>query len=390
MKKESGFKKVLIRELHSMVKHPIYVIMIVILPLASYLFFTSLMPQGSPERLPIGIIDHDNSIVSRKVVRQIDATSQTKVVGHYLSFTEANSDLKSGKIYGFVEIPADFEKEISASKQPKVWFYYTQAFYVPGSLTYKNLSYMMSITAGGINLQGRQLRGQTERESMAQIQPIAPDVHPIGNPYVNYSVYLIDLLIPGVLELLVLITSAYVVGVELKHKRSRQWLKLTDYNFFQALTAKMLPYTVAFTIMGILYNVILFRFMHYPMNASILWMFLDTFLLVISSQCVGIFLIGLTPRLRDGLSFASLYGVLAFSFSGFSFPVEGMTPSMQAVSALFPLRYYFKIYQNFALNGLSFQYVAGTFLSYLVYLILPLLVFVRLKKAAIYQNYPKK
>lgn len=390
MKKESGFKKVLYRELHSMVKHPIYVIMIVILPLVSYLFFTSLMPEGLPERLPMGIIDHDNSIVSRKVIRQIDATSQSKVTGHYLNFGEANSDLQTGKIFGFLEIPANFERDVSLRKQPKVWFYYTQAFYIPGSLTLKNLSYMMSITSGGINLQTRRLRGQTERESMAQIQPIVPDVHPIGNPYVNYSVYLIDILIPGVLELIILLTSAYVVGVELKHKTSRQWIKLTDYSFFKALTAKMLPYTFAFTIMGILYDVILFRFMHYPMNANILWMFLDTFMLVISSQCVGIFLIGLTPRLRDGLSFASLYGVLAFSFSGFSFPIEGMIPPMQGLSTIFPLRYYFKIYQNFALNGLSFQYVTGAFLSYMVYLILPLLVLIRLKKAAIYQNYPKK
>lgn len=390
MKKESGFKKVLYRELYAMVKHPIYIIMIVVLPLACYLFFASLMPEGSPERLPIGIVDHDNSIVSRKVVRQIDATSQTKVFGRYISFEEANADLRKGKIYGFLEIPADFEKQASTGGQPKVFFYYTQAFYIPGSLSLKNLSYMMSVTTAGINLQGRQLRGQSERESMAQIQPIVPEVHPIGNPYINYSVYLLNVIIPGVLELLILVTSVYVIGVELKHKTSRRWLKEGDYSFFKALLGKMLPYTLAFTIMGIFYNVILFKFLHYPLNANILWMFLNTFLLVISAQCVGIFFIGLTPRLRDGLSFASLYGVLAFSFSGFSFPVEGMIPSMQSLSSIFPLRYYFKVYQHFALNGMSFQYIAGTMATYLVYLLLPLLVFFRLKNAAIYQNYPKK
>jgi len=389
-KKESGFKKVVYREIGLMVKHPIYVIMIVLIPLACYLFFASLMPEGLPEKLPIGVIDHDNSIVSRKMIRQIDATAQSSVVGHYLNFSEAKKDLQKGKIYGFVEIPSNFERNLMSSNQPKIWFYYTQAFYIPGSLTLKSFSFMLSTLSGGVNLQARLLRGQTERESMAQIQPIAPDIHPIGNPYINYSVYLIDTIIPGVLELIILLTTVYAIGIELKYKTSRQWLKLTNNSYLKALTAKLLPYTISFIIMGMLYDVILFKFLHYPMNANILWMFLDTSMLVVAAQSVGVFMIGLMPVIRDGLSFASLYGVLAFSFSGFSFPIEGMLPIVQGLSTIFPLRYYFKIYQNFALNGLSFQYAATSFLCMLIFLLLPLVVSVRLKKALIYQNYPKK
>lgn len=389
-KKENGFTKVLRREIQLMVHHPIYTIMIVVIPLASYLFFATLMPEGLPEKLPIGVIDHDNSIVSRKMIRQIDATAQSKVAGHYLNFAEAKNDLQKGKIYGFIEIPNNFEKDLMLSNQPKVWFYYTQAFYIPGSLTLKNFSYMLNTLSGGVNLQARELRGQTERESMAQIQPIAPDIHMIGNPHINYSVYLIDIIIPGVLELIILLTTVYAIGVELKHKTSRSWLKLTNYSYIKALTAKLLPYTICFFIMGMLYDVILFKFLHYPMNANILWMFFDTAMLVVSAQAVGVFMIGLLPILRDGLSFASLYGVLAFSFSGFSFPIEGMIPPIQGLSAVFPLRYYFKIYQNFALNGLDFQYAASSFAALFIFLLLPLAVSVRLKKALIYQNFPKK
>ena len=41
--------------------------------------------------------------------------------------------------------------------------------------------------------------------------------------------------------------------------------------------------------------------------------------------------------LRLGLSFASLWGVISFSISGFSFPVMAMNPVLQALSNLFPL-----------------------------------------------------
>jgi len=112
--------------------------------------------------------------------------------------------------------------------------------------------------------------------------------------------------------------------------------------------------------------------------------------MIVASQCVGILMIGIFPVLRDGLSFASLYGVLAFSFSGFSFPIEGMHPLLQGLSVLFPLRYHFKIYQTLALNGFGWQYVAFDFVSLVLFLSLPFLICIRLKKAMIFQCYPKK
>lgn len=152
-----------------------------------------------PEKLPIGIVDHDNSSISRNAIRQIDATAQNKVVGHYLNFSEARSDMQKGRIYGFIEIPIDFEKDILLGNQPwKIWFYYNQAFFIPGSLTLKNISRILATVSGGVNLQSRLAHGQTETSSLAQIQPIVPDIHPIGNPYINYSVYLTDIIIPGI------------------------------------------------------------------------------------------------------------------------------------------------------------------------------------------------
>ena len=390
LKQNKGFKAVFYRELFRMATHPIYLIMLVAIPIGSYLFFVTLMPEGLPEKLPIGIVDHDNSSISRNAIRQIDATAQNKVVGHYLNFSEARSDMQKGRIYGFIEIPIDFEKDILLGNQPKIWFYYNQAFFIPGSLTLKNISRILATVSGGVNLQSRLAHGQTEESSLAQIQPIVPDIHPIGNPYINYSVYLTDIIIPGILELIILLTSVYIVGIELKQKTSRQWLALSDNSLFKALLGKFLPYTISFIIVGLLYNVILFGFLHYPLNGNILWMFLDTILMIVASQCVGILMIGIFPVLRDGLSFASLYGVLAFSFSGFSFPIEGMHPLIQGLSTIFPLRYYFKIYQSIALNGFGWQYTVFDFVFLLLFLFLPFIICIRLKKAMIFQSYPKK
>lgn len=388
--KERGFWAIVYREMVRICSRPIYLVALVIIPLFCFVFFATLMPNGLPERLPIGVVDQDNSSVSRNVTRQVDATSANHIIEHYRYYAEARAALQTGQIYGFFVMPKGLERDASSGRQPKVTYYYTQAFYIPGSLTMKNMNVMMATVSGAVDLKMRQARGQSTAEAMGQIQPIVPDIHPIGNPYINYSVYLINLIIPGMLELMVLLTTVFSIGSELKKKTSRVWIKMAGYKLHVALLAKMLPYTVIYFLMGFLYNTILFRYLHYPLNCDIRWMLVDTVMMIMAAQCMGIFMIGLLPVLRDALSFASLYGVLAFSFSGFSFPIEGMLPFIQGLSYIFPLRYYFKIYQHFALNGLEFRYQIWSFIALCVFIIFPLVVSLRLKRALIYQNYPRK
>lgn len=98
-------------------------------------------------------------------------------------------------------------------------------------------------------------------------------------------------------------------------------------------------------------------------------------------------MVGLLPQLRLGLSFASLWGVISFSICGFSFPVMAMHPSLQALSYLFPLRHYFLIYVDQALNGRPMHYSALSYLALLAFMLLPFLVVKRLHHALLYDKY---
>lgn len=383
-----GFKLVLIRELRRMVSRPIYSLLIFFLPLGFLVFFTTLMPQGLPDQLPIGIIDHDQSSLSRKLIRQIDATQQTNVSKRYLHFSEARNDVQQGEIFGFIELPENLMKDVTNGIQPTVHFYYNQSYLIPGSLVLKNLSYLMTTVSGGANLQVRQAKGQSYEESMAQILPIVPEMHAIGNPWINYSVYLINVLLPGMLQLMVLLTTVYAIGIEIKKRRSLKWYRMSGQSIWKALLGKLLPYTLAFAAMGIFYDIVLFKVMQYPMNSNIAWMFLNTFVMVIGAQAMGVFLIELFITLPVALSFTGLYGMLAFSYSGLSFPIDGMPLALQGLSYLFPLTGFFHIYQGVALNGLSPLYSLSTYGFQLLYLLFPLTLLRRLRNAMIKMDAP--
>ncbi len=386
----SAFIKTLKRELKRMGSRPIYFLGTVGVMLFCYVFFLTLMKEGQPVRMPVGIVDLDNSSLSRQFVRNLDATQQADIVMYPNSYTDARREMQKGNIYAFVVIKDNFEAEVLASQRPEMTFYVNDAYLVAGSLLLKDITYMSELTAGAMKQKVLKAKGVEDSRIMGIIQPISLDTHLIGNPWANYGVYLLNMLLPGVLQIMILMLTVFAIGIELKEKTSRLWLRTANNSMFVALMGKLMPYTIIFTALGIVGNILLYWYMGYPLNSSIGWMFLTTFFYVMAYQSIGILLIGITPVLRDGVTLAAFFGLLGFTFAGFTFPIEQMPYVTQIFSHLFPIRYYFKIYVNQALNGLSIGYSVHYLVALLVFTISPLFVYIRLKKAAIYQNFPTK
>ena len=386
----SAFIKTLKRELKRMGSRPIYFLGTVGVMFFCYIFFLSFMKEGQPIRMPIGVVDFDDSSLSHQFLRNLDATQQSEIVMHLNSYTDARKEMQKGKIYAFVVIKDNFEAEVMANRRPKMTFYVNDAYLVAGSLLLKDITYMSELTAGAMKQKVLKAKGMEDSRIMGIIQPISLDTHLIGNPWANYGVYLLNVLLPGVLQIMILMLTVFAIGIEMKEKTSRLWLRTADNSMFAALMGKLMPYTIIFTILGIVGNILLYWYMGYPMNSHIGWMFLTTFLYVMAYQAVGTLIIGITPVLRDGVTLAAFYGLLGFTYAGFTFPIEQLPYVAQIFSELFPIRHYFKVYVNQALNGLSIGYSVDYLIALLAFTVLPLLVYIRLKKAAIYQDYPTK
>ena len=386
-KKYKSLWLVMKRECRRLVSRPLYLFCMVIAPLFCYLFFTTLMGSGLPTNLPVGAVDMDQSAISRNLIRNLDAFGQTAVVARYGNVNDARIAMQEGKIYGFFYIPKGLSADAQSQRQPKISFYTNNSYLIAGSLLFKDMKMMSELASGAVSRSALYAKGATEDQAMAFLQPIVIDTHPLNNPWLNYSVYLCNTLVPGVLMLLIFMVTVYSIGTEIKDRTAREWLRVSNNSIYIALAGKLLPQTVVFFIMGIFYNVYLYGFLHFPCNSGILPMLFATLCLVLASQCCGIVMIGTLPTLRLGLSFASLWGVISFSISGFSFPVMAMHPVLQALSNLFPLRHYFPIYVDQALNGYSMIYSWPNYMALLIFMVLPFLVVHRLKEALIYYKY---
>lgn len=385
--KYKAFWNVIRRECHRLVSRPLYLFCMIVAPLFCYIFFTTLMESGLPTDMPVGVVDQDQTSTTRQLTRTLDAFQQSKVIAHYPTFNEAREAVQRGDIYGFYYIPEGTTAEAQAQRRPTVSFYTNNTLLIAGSLLFKDMKTMSELASGAVVQATLLAKGATEEQAMNYLQPIVIDTHPLNNPWLNYSVYLNNTFAPGVLMLLIFMVTVFSIGVEIKERTAREWLRLGNNSIWISLGGKLLPHTLIFFLMGILYNVYLYGFLHFPCNSGILPMLFATLCLVLASQGMGILMIGTLPTLRLGLSFASLWGVLSFSMCGLSFPVMGMHPTLQALANLFPLRHYFLIYVDQALNGYPMIYSWTNYVALLLFMLLPFMVAHRLKGALIYYKY---
>ena len=226
------------REVFRIATRPLYLFCMIVAPLFCYLFFTTLMWNGLPTDMPAGVVDLDNTATTRSIIRNLDAFQQTKIIAHYPSFADARKAMQQGKIYAFYYIPKGTTEKALASRQPKVSFYTNYSYLVAGSLLYKDQRTMSELAGGAIGRATLYAKGATEDQAMAFLQPIVIDSHVLNNPWLNYSVYLSNTIIPGILMLLIFMTTVYTIGSEMKTNTPKEWMGMADNSITVALTGK--------------------------------------------------------------------------------------------------------------------------------------------------------
>ncbi len=376
------------RELRIIRQRPIYLLGSVGVIAFCAIFFLTFLKDGLPSDVPIGLVDYDYSSTSRNFCQQLDATQLGKVV-HYDSFAAAREDMNRGKIAAVCVVPVGMNDDIQANRQPKITFYVNGLYFVSGALAWKDLLQMVNLTNGAVQRQAFRARGYNDSQIMGMIRPVDVDVHQIGNVGTNYNYYLSSVLLPGVLEMIVIIVLIYSLGAELKYGTSRHLLQTSGNSIVTALAGKLLVWTLTFSAIGLILILLLFHRLHFPLAGSIWNMFLGIFLMIFASEAIAIFILEMLPVPRLALSIGALYSVLGFSLSGFTLPIEAMPPYIQGLAAAFPLRHYYLFYVQEAIFGAGFAGWWRQVIYLLIFILLPLIGLVRLKKAYIHQNFPK-
>ena len=369
------------REMKILSKNPIYLCCMVIFPVLTMLFFTTLLDSGSPQNLPVGVVDLDNTSTSRALIRRLDGFQSSQVVAHYASVAEARHAMQENEIYGFLYFPKGTTEHLLSARRPKVSYYYSNTSLSAGSMVMKDLKTVATLGSAAVGMATMQAKGLTPQQIQTFLQPVRIDLHQIANPWSNYNMYISTVFVPGVMMLFMFLISAYSLGMELKFNRGKELIAKADGNPVVAILGKFLPQALVFLVLIFFYEFYIYHVLQFAHVGGWGYIVLLAVLQVFASIGFGIFIFGLMPSLRMSMSICSLWGVLSFSLAGSAFPVMGMDTPIQALTWLFPLRHYYMLYQITVFNGFPLIDAWFHLVALVAFTLLPWFVVGKIKNA---------
>lgn len=387
MNQEKGILTIFKREWLRISSSKICIWGIIVAPLIAMIFLLWMMSSGLPSRIPIAVVDLDNTTTTRTLVRQLDAFEKTDIAYKSLSFREARHQMEKMEIYAILTIPKDFTKDAVSGNRPKLVYYTNNAFLISGSLLFQDLKTISTLASASVGLRTAEAKGFTENQIMPILQPMTIDAHPLGNPWLNYSVYLNNVLMPGILQLVILMFTVSCFGSEIKSGSGRKLMEMGNNSILKVIIGKLLPYTIIYTGIALLFISIFYYINRFPLHSDFWPMFLNYFCLILAAQGAGLILLGIFRNYRLALSIASLIGMVSFSITGFSFSTLAMDGSLSALSNLFPLRHFFLIYVDQALNGIPLGYSVYHYGALLAFAMFSIFFFNIVRKMLINNTY---
>ena len=375
------------RETGRITRQPMYFVLMIVLPVVSFAFFALLFNQGAIRNIPIAVLDQDNTTLSRKAVQMIDDTPTAMVAYGIQGMDEGERLMREGRIMAIVQIPAFFEKNILSNSQTRLENYVSGTNITVNGLLSKDIQTAVTTFTAGIQLQVLMKQGLTQRQAMAQLMPVRFDKHVLFNPHINYGYYLSPSFMPMMLMIFVVMVTVFAIGTELKAGTAREWLDTAGGSVFAALVGKMLPLVVMMLLMTLMMFLILFKIVGVPLNGSLTALLFGCMLFVLAYMAIGVLIVTLLSNLRLSLSIGGGYSVLAFTFSGLTFPMMAMYPWVQAFSKIFPFTFYTDIFIDQALRGAPVVDSLWDMGYIALFIILPMLCLPRLRKICSDEKY---
>lgn len=387
MENKTGFRAVFVRECWRIARSKIYIWGVICASLISLVTLLFMMNNGLPQKMPIAIVDLDNTATSRTLIRQLDAFPRTDVKYKSLSFVEARKKMENMEIYAFLTIPKDFTADAQSGNQPKLVYYTNNAFFVSGSLLFQDLKIISTLASASVGLKTGTAKGLSQTQIMPIVSPVSVEAHPLSNPYLNYSVILNNIIQPCVLQLIILMFTISSLGSEIKSRSGKKLVELSGGSSWKMMLGKLLPNTLVYLMIAMLYMSVFYFYNGFPLANGFLPMFFNYLLFILAAQSVGLILFCVFKNYRLAISSASLMGMLAFSVVGFSFPSPSMDPILSSLSYIYPAKYFYNIYGDQALNGFPLAYSWKYYAALMGFILLGVLLFHQSRRIVEYDEY---
>lgn len=237
-------------ELKNTVKDQGVLIFFLLVPIAYPLVYAFIYTNEVVREVPAVVVDADQSSLSRKFLRQVDATADVHLTAYCSDMEEAKQQLKNGKAYGVIYIPKNFSKDIAQGIQTHISLYCDMS----GMLYYKALliaSTDVSLKMGK-EIQIKRLGNTTNRQDEVSTTPIAYQEISLFNPQTGFASFLIPAVLILIIQQTLLLGIGLSAGTARENNRFRHLIPLSRQyqGTLRIVLGKSMAYMLVYAIMS--------------------------------------------------------------------------------------------------------------------------------------------
>lgn len=324
------------REFYTVFRDHAVLTFFIFLTLGYPIIYTYIYSGEVVREVPVAVIDHARSSLSREFLRMWDATPGVNIVAHCNELEEAKILMNKKEIYGIMEIPADFSKNIFRGKQAHALLFCNMG----ALLNYKALVQAASDVslAMGKQIQVEGLDYASRIQQDMTTSPVKVSEVKMFNPQGGFASFIMPAVLILVIQQSLLLGIATLAGTARDRNRRQSMVPFGRHyrRAWAIVIGKTCLYMPVYFVMGYWVLFIVPRMFGLVQIASKpeLLVFLFPFLLAcVFFAIAGSFLS--KEREQPFLLFVFTSVPLMF-ISGISWPREGIAGYWRVLSRIFP------------------------------------------------------
>lgn len=353
--------RVFVREFRVVFRDQGLVIFFLFLPIAYPIIYSLIYNPELVRDVPLVIVDHDRTQLSREFARKMDATQEVWVKGYAADIPEARRALAGRDCFAILEIPRDFERNTVRLEQANVILYTDMTL----MLRYK--SFLMAAT----NV-SQEMGAEIQQKNLNTDLPVSISVNdpmPVKNISMGDITGGFDsFVMPGVLVLILHQCIILAIGMAGGAKREpRRLLGYVSYNEESSVLMTMLGQMLCFITIMIVPMIFLIHYVPmifaFPMAGNTWQIFAFLFPMVIACICMGYCFQCIVLERESVFVLWVITSVIFLFLSGLTWPRFAMPPFWKGVSDCIPATWGVEGFIRMNSNGASLSQVSTEYIA---------------------------
>lgn len=318
------------------------------------------------KHIKLAVYDQEKSNLSRELVYSLKNSEYFDIVTYLNNFNESDKILDNKTAQCVLVIPDDFSRKIFSRQNVSLQFLIDG---VDGNTASIIKNYVSMATFDMSNNIAMEIYS---RLGIKSYQPI--DLEPIF--WYNPSLQTTRFLVPGLISMILLITSVISISLTLvreKERGTQEQLNVSQLNSFELLIGKIIPYLVIAFVNAALILLASYILFGVEVKGSFAELFMTTLLFLFSSASLGIFISVISDSQQIAFTLGTFISLLpSVILSGFIFPIDNMPFAVQILTNITPSKFFIVILRNIMLKGVGIESYFMQIIYLLIFALIPL------------------